>query len=102
MKKINSINVSGKVIGMISIFLVFLPLIFYCLRFIGLEAIGEILMKGSCTIGIIMLIGAWIVLMIELRQDKVLDQYYTSYSLMLKVLRLRTMFDDIVQLALFY
>lgn len=80
MKKINSINVSGKVIGVISIFLVFLPFLFYCLRFIGLEVIGEMLMKISLGIGVVISAVAWTLLMIELKQDKRLDQYYSSHA----------------------
>lgn len=78
-KKINSINYGGKVIGIGLFFMLFIPgvlLFFY--RILVYEVL-EILVKASFGIGLLILISFACLLMVELRQDKKLDQYYCKH-----------------------
>jgi len=81
MRKINSINVAGRVIFLILLFLVIIPLILIILRWIGLE-LGELppfLIKLSFSVGILLTCGAAAILIYELHQDKMRNKYHQSH-----------------------
>lgn len=78
-KKINSINYGGKVIGIGLIFMLLISgllLLFY--KILVYEFLN-IIAKVSFVIGLLILISFACLLMVELRQDKKLDQYYCKH-----------------------
>lgn len=78
MKKINSIDYGGKVIGLGIIFAVILPALLWLLDRVIKYNIS-ILIKISIIIGLLILAIFFIHLMIELYQDHKIDKYYDSH-----------------------
>lgn len=79
MKKINSIDYGAKVIGIGLIFLAVIPIVFYIVNcFLSLSAI-RIVIFISMGIGAVIEIGFGCHLAIELRQDKLIDRYYSEH-----------------------
>ena len=77
--KINSIDYGGKVIGIGLIFMLLIPgllLLFY--KILVYEFLN-IIAKVSFVIGLLVLLSFSCLLMIELRQDKKIDQYYSKH-----------------------
>ena len=78
MKKINSIDYGGKAIGIGLAFLMAIPAMLYVLnRFLHLSVI-QTLMTVSLMIGAIIEAGFGCVLLIELRQDRIIRQCYEA------------------------
>ena len=78
-KKINSIDYGGKIIGIGLIFMLLIPgllLLFY--KILVYEFLN-IIVKVSFVIGLLILISFACLLIVELRQDKKLDQYYCKH-----------------------
>ncbi|MBE6024381.1 MAG: hypothetical protein E7231_14545 [Cellulosilyticum sp.] len=79
MKKINSINVGTKVLGIIMSLLLIIPGIGLGLKQIGLIRIGLVFIKGGLGIGGVVTVVSLILLLIELRQDRKIDAYFSSH-----------------------
>lgn len=80
MKKINSIDYGGKVIAIGMILLIPVPLLLYGIeKMIKMEKIKYIF-YGSIAIGTIVEVVFFIVLMIELKQDRRIDKYYQNHK----------------------
>ncbi|PHV70695.1 hypothetical protein CS063_09195 [Sporanaerobium hydrogeniformans] len=79
MKKINSINVGTKVLSIIAVFLIVLPICFFGMKQIGFIVLGDFLIKASLVVGSIITVISLILLIIELRQDRQLDKYFTNH-----------------------
>lgn len=78
MKKINSIDYGGKVIGTGLIFLALIPAVLYALNsFLG-SPLAQTLMYISIGIGAAIEVGFGCVLLIELRQDRIISRHYES------------------------
>ena len=80
MKKINSINWGGKVLGLIVFLDAILPLIAFLLSKIGLRQSSSFLYKVALGVGGVVTIAAFLVLLLELYQDKKIDQYYRLHQ----------------------
>lgn len=78
MKKINSIDYGGKVIGTGLVFLVAIPAMLYVLNCFLHSPVIQTLMTVSLMIGAIIEAGFGCVLLIELRQDRIIRQYYEA------------------------
>lgn len=72
MKKINSIDYGGKVIGTGLVFLVAIPAMLYVLNCFLHSPVIQTLMTVSLMIGAIIEAGFGCVLLIELRQDRII------------------------------
>lgn len=79
MKKINSINYGGKVLGIGLIFMVPIPSLLLCINHIveGLDI--AIFAYISLGIGILICLLFMCFLVIELKQDKRIEQYYCKH-----------------------
>ncbi len=78
MKKINSIDYGGKVIGIGLVFLALIPVVLYALNsFLG-SPLVHTLMIISLIIGAVIEVGFGCVLLIELRQDRIISKHYES------------------------
>ena len=77
--KINSIDYGGKVIGIGLIFMLLIPRLFLLFYKILVYEFLNIIAKVSFVIGLLILISFACLLMVELRQDKKLDQYYCKH-----------------------
>lgn len=78
--KINSIDYGGKIICIGLFFMLFIPgvlLFFY--RILVYEVL-EIFAKASFGISLLILVSFACFLVIELRQDKMIDQYYSNHK----------------------
>ncbi len=80
MKKINSINYGGKVIGIGCIFAIGIPAVLLIINQIVQLRLILMLAIGSAVIGGSILVGFFIHLAIELRQDKKIDAYYSRHK----------------------
>lgn len=80
MKKINSIDYGGKVIGIGCIFALGIPIILLMINQVVALKLISILIIASVAIGGIILAGFFIHLAIELRQDKKIDAYYSRHK----------------------
>lgn len=79
-KKINSIDYGGKVIGIGCVFALGIPTILLIINQVVTLKLISILAIGSAVIGGIILVGFFIHLAIELRQDKKIDAYYSRHK----------------------
>ena len=79
MKKINSIHVATKVLGVILFFMMILPLCFWGMEQLGIISRGSPLIHISLIIGGSLAVGAFLLLVMELRQDRQLDVYFMSH-----------------------
>ncbi len=79
-KKINSIDYGGKVIGIGCVFALGIPAVLLCINQIAQLNCVLMLAIGSAVIGGIILVGFFIHLAIELRQDKKIDAYYSRHK----------------------
>lgn len=78
MKKINSNSYGGKIIGLGLIPLVLIPGIFWGInRFLNLKILS-VLIAVSVGIGILIEVSFFIILMVELWQDKKIQEYYEA------------------------
>ena len=78
MKKINSIDYGGNVIGIGLVFLALIPVVLYVLNsFLG-SSLVQTLMYISLGIGAVIEAGFGCVLLIELRQDRIISKHYES------------------------
>lgn len=78
-KKINSIHYGDKVIGIGLVFMVLLPsLLLWMNGIFGYEFL-KILAKGAFVIGGLILAVFACLLLIELRQDEKMNQYYSEH-----------------------
>lgn len=80
MKKINSIDYGGKVIGIGCVFALGIPTILLVINQVVALKLISILAIVSAAIGGIILAGFFIHLAIELRQDKKIDAYYSRHK----------------------
>ena len=84
MKKINSIDYGGKVIGIGAVFLIVIPA---ALHFIN-KALGssviDVILYACIGIGIAIEAGFFILLLTELRQDRIINRYYQDNPASLK------------------
>ena len=78
-KKINSIDYGGKVIGIGLIFMLLISGLLLLLYRILVYEFLNIIAKVSFVIGLLILLFFSCLLMVELRQDKKLDQYYSKH-----------------------
>lgn len=78
MKKINSINYGGKVIGIGLIFLLLIPSTLYFLNLIVNCQLVQVIQIISAGIGMTIEVSFFIHLVIELRQDRIINQYYCN------------------------
>lgn len=78
MKKINSIDYGGKVIGLGIFFTFIISSVIYILPLNKSTRIFSVLFKLSFGVGIVILAGFSLWLIIELHQDKRLEIYYES------------------------
>lgn len=79
MKKIDSIDYGGKVIGIGLIFLVGIPGILFFINRVCNNGIIHFLIWTSLVIGVIIEIGFGCFLGIELRQDRIIGRYYEKH-----------------------
>lgn len=79
MKKINSIHIATKILGVILLFLIVLPLCFGGMEKLGIISRGRLFIRISLIVGGTLAVGAFLLLMIELRQDKQLDAYFMRH-----------------------
>lgn len=78
MKKINSNSYGGKIIGLGLIPLALIPEIFWGInRFLNLKILS-VLIAVSVGIGILIEVSFFIILMVELWQDKKIQEYYEA------------------------
>lgn len=80
MKKINSINYGGKVIGIGLMSMLIIPGILLWLNTFFECSYISIIVKLLFVIGAGILICFWGILLIEFRQDKRIDKYYGKYK----------------------
>lgn len=78
MKKINSIDYGGKVIGIGLVFLVLIPALLYVLSRFLISPVIQTLIYGSLCIGAVIEAGFGCVLLIELRQDRIISEHYEN------------------------
>ncbi len=78
--KINSIDYGGKVIGIGLFFMFFIPGVLLLFYRILVYKVLEILAKVSFGIGLLILASFACLLVIEFRQDKKIDQYYSNHK----------------------
>ena len=78
MKKINSIDYGSKVIGTGLVFLALIPAVFYALNNILGSTLVQTLMYISLGIGAVIEVGFGCVLLIELRQDRIIGRHYEN------------------------
>ncbi len=76
MKKINSIDYGGKVIGIGLVFLIVIPVLLYILNLYLNSYVIRVVLFVSMGIGFIMEAGYSCLLTIELRQDRLINEYY--------------------------
>ena len=76
MKKINSIDYGGKVIGIGLVFLIVIPVLLYVLNLYLNSYVIQVVLFVSMGIGFIMEAGYSCLLTIELRQDRLINEYY--------------------------
>lgn len=76
MKKINSIDYGGKVIGIGLVFLIVIPVLLYILNLYLNSYVIQVVLFVSMGIGFIMEVGYSCLLTIELRQDRLINEYY--------------------------
>ena len=76
MKKINSIDYGGKVIGIGLVFLIVIPVLLYILNLYLNSYVIQVVLFVSMGIGFIMEAGYSCLLTIELRQDRLINEYY--------------------------
>lgn len=76
MKKINSINWGGKILGLIVILDAILPFSAFVLSKMGLRQSSSFLYKIAFGVGGIVTLTAFCILLLELHQDKKVDTYY--------------------------
>lgn len=79
-KKINSIDYGGKVISIGCVFALGIPTILLVINQVVALKLISILAIVSAAIGGIILVGFFIHLAIELRQDKKIDAYYSRHK----------------------
>lgn len=79
MKKINSINISIQILNIILIFMVIIPLIGLGFKQMGFVKTGSNIIVVSLIIGTVIFVISFVLLMLELRQDYKLDQYFTKH-----------------------
>lgn len=79
-KKINSINYGGKVIGIGLIFMLLIPSVLLLSHKILEYEFLNIIAKISVVVGLLILLFFSYLLMVELRQDKMIDQYYSNHK----------------------
>lgn len=80
MKKINSINYGGKVLGIGCVFLMIIPGALYLIQQLYKSSILYRMTIVSATVGAIIIFGFFIHLAMELQQDKKIDAYYTKHK----------------------
>ena len=80
MKKINSIDYGVKVIGIGCVFWLGIPAVLLLINQVVALKLISILAIVSAAIGGIILVGFFIHLAIELRQDKKIDAYYSRHK----------------------
>lgn len=80
MKKINSINYGGKVLGIGCVFLLIIPGVLYLVQKLYESKIIYVMKVASTIVGAIIIFGFFIHLAIELQQDKKIDAYYTKHK----------------------
>lgn len=78
MKKINSIDYGGKVIGIGLIFLIAFPAALYFLDNVTDVSINRVIMHVSVGIGIAIEVAFFVRLSIELHQDKIINRFYQA------------------------
>lgn len=78
MKKINSINYGGKVIGIGLLFLVIIPVALFLLNVILKLHVIQVIQIISIVIGLMIEVAFFIHLGIELRQDRIINNYYCN------------------------
>lgn len=78
MKKINSIDYGGKVIGIGLVFLALIPALLYVLNRLFASPVVQTLLYISLVIGAMIEAGFGFVLLIELRQDRIIGKYYMN------------------------
>lgn len=79
MKKLNTIDYGGKIIGIGLLFLAAIPAVLYALnRFFNARAI-QILLFVSLGIGVMIEAGFGCVLLLEWHQDRVINDYYATH-----------------------
>ncbi len=79
MKKINSIDYGGKIIGVGLIFAFAVPILLWLLNRAIKSSIVIIAIKASIALGALILLGFFIHLAVELHQDRKIDQYYSTH-----------------------
>lgn len=77
MKKINSINYGGKIIAIGLIFLLLIPIVLYFLNVLLHTHVIQVIQMISIGIGIIIEAAFVIHLAVELRQDCIINKYYS-------------------------
>lgn len=80
MKKINSIGYGHRIIGSAAICLFVLPSICYFLWLITKQAQFQLLAKVSLVSGFIILLFLFVLLRIELYQDKITNKYFKAHT----------------------
>lgn len=83
MKKINSIDYGGRIIGIGSVFLFAIPVALHYLNIMLCSKAISIISCTSVIIGALIEIGFFILLFIELWQDRIIDSYYQNNPLSL-------------------
>lgn len=79
-KKINSIDFGAKALLIILLFLIFIPLVFWGVNYFVPKSSFLFVANCSCVLGAILLFVFLPVLFIELRQDKIISEYYGSHK----------------------
>lgn len=78
MKKINSINYGGKVIGIGLIFVLIIPVVLFFLNLIVKSHVIQVIQIISIVIGLLIEVAFFIHLAIELKQDRIINKYYCN------------------------
>lgn len=84
MKKINSIDYGGKFIGIGAVFLIALPAVLSFLMNGPHAAVLRVIRLAFITIGGMIEIGFFVLLGIELHQDRIIAEYYEKNPASLK------------------
>lgn len=79
MKKINSIDYGGKIIGAGLIFAFVVPILLWLLNWAIQSPIVIIVIKVSIALGALILLGFFVHLAVEFHQDRKIDHYYSTH-----------------------
>lgn len=80
MKKINSINYGGKIIGLGLVIMLIVPgILAYLNTFFDSKVLHAAIIVLRA-LGVLLLLGFIVLLVIELRQDKKIDRYYSRHK----------------------